>query len=155
MRANTFFTGFGKNKRIVLYDTLVEQLSISELVSVLAHEIGHYKKKHIFQNIITVIIQTGILFYLLSFFLSSQKLFNAFFMEEISVYAGLVFFSVLYAPVAFFTGILMNIKSRKDEFEADKFTVETTQDTKPFKKALIKLSVNNLSNLIPHLYMFL
>lgn len=155
-KSNAFFTGFGKNKRIVLYDTLIEQHSVSELISVLAHEIGHYKKKHILQNIILGVIQTGLLFYLLSFFMSSQTLFNAFFMEETSIYAGLVFFTLLYSPVTFFTGILMNIKSRKNEFEADIFAVETTHNSKAFKKALIKLSVNNLSNLTPHpLYVFL
>ena len=155
-KSNAFFTGFGKNKRIVLYDTLIEQHSVSELISVLAHEIGHYKKKHILQNMILGVIQTGLLFYLLSFFMSSQTLFNAFFMEETSIYAGLVFFTLLYSPVSFFTGILMNMKSRKNEFEADRFAVETTNNSRAFKKALIKLSVNNLSNLTPHpLYVFL
>jgi STE24 endopeptidase len=155
-KSNAFFTGFGKNKRIVLFDTLVQKHTVSELVAILAHEIGHYKKKHILKSIILGVIETGVLFYLLSVFMSSQALFAAFFMEETSIYAGLVFFTVLYSPVSFITGILIQIKSRNDEFEADRFAVETTQDRNAFKEALIKLSVNNLSNLTPHpLYVFL
>jgi STE24 endopeptidase len=155
-KSNAFFTGFGKNKRIVLFDTLIQKHTVSELVAILAHEIGHYKKKHILKSIILGVIETGVLFYLLSVFMSSQALFAAFFMNETSIYAGLVFFTVLYSPLSFITGLLMQIKSRKDEFEADRFAVETTQDRNSFTEALIKLSVNNLSNLTPHpLYVFL
>lgn len=155
-KSNAFFTGFGKNKRIALFDTLIQQHTVSELVAILAHEIGHYKKKHIIKGMILGIIQTGIMFYLLSFFISYQRLFDAFYMEKISVYAGLIFFSMLFAPIDFFTGILMQIFSRKNEYEADKFAAETTADKDSMINALKKLSANNLSNLVPHpFYVFL
>jgi STE24 endopeptidase len=98
-KSNAFFTGFGKNKRIALFDTLVEKHSVKELVAVLAHEIGHYKKKHIWQGTLISVIHTGIVFYLLSIFLSHRGLFEAFYMENMSVYAGLIFFGMLYSPI--------------------------------------------------------
>src|SRR5699024_5685426 len=97
-KSNAFFTGFGKNKRIALYDTLIDNHTDDELVAVLAHEIGHYKKKHIIKNMAISIVQTGIMFFLLSIFLNSQGLFEAFYMNESSVYAGLIFFGMLYKP---------------------------------------------------------
>ena len=155
-KSNAFFTGFGHNKMIVLFDTLIKQHSISELVSILAHEMGHYKKKHILKNIIISIIQMGIMFFLLSIFISYQPLFDAFYIKEKSIYAGLIFFSMLYSPISFFTGIFMQYISRKNEYEADRFAVETTDNGKSMINALKKLSVHNLSNLIPHpFYVFL
>ncbi|MCK5506950.1 MAG: M48 family metallopeptidase [Desulfobacterales bacterium] len=155
-KSNAFFTGFGKHKRIVLFDTLINQHTVSELVAVLAHEMGHFKKKHILQKILIGVVQMGIMFYLLSLFLSYQGLFDAFYMEHKSVYAGLVFFSMLYSPIDFFVGLFMQMLSRKNEYEADKFAVETTQDPQSMADALKKLSVNNLSNLLPHpFYVFL
>ncbi|OQY11603.1 MAG: peptidase M48 [Desulfobacteraceae bacterium 4572_19] len=149
-KSNAFFTGFGKNKRIVLFDTLIAQHEVPELVAVLAHEMGHFKKKHIIKMILSGIIQAGIMFYLLSIFLSCQGMFEAFFINKISIYAGLVFFGMLYSPIDFFTGIIIQKISRNNEFEADNFAVTTTNNPTALKDALKKLSVNNLSNLLPH-----
>jgi STE24 endopeptidase len=155
-KANAFFTGFGKSKRIVLFDTLIEKQTVSELIAVLAHEMGHYRKKHILQGVIIGIIKTGLMFFLLSLSISYQGLFDAFYMQDKSVYAGLVFFGLLYTPLDFFTGILTQMFSRKNEYEADKFAVETTGDFLSLSTALKKLSVENLSNLVPHsFYVFL
>ena len=155
-KSNAFFTGFGKNKRIVLFDTLINEHTTKELVSVLAHEMGHFKKKHILKNLKLAILQMGIVFYLLSFFISFKGLFDIFSMNEISIYAGLIFFGMLYSPIDFFLSILMQISSRKDEFEADRFAFNTYDDKESLINALKKLSVKNLSNLTPHpLYVFL
>ncbi len=149
-KSNAFFTGFGKSKRIVLFDTLIEQHTVPELVGVLAHEMGHFKLNHIKKTLAIAVIQSGVMFYILSLCLTLQGLFDAFRMENMSVYAGLVFFGMLFAPVDFFTNILMNMYSRKNENEADRFAVTTTKDNRSLKDALIKLSVNNLGNLFPH-----
>ena len=155
-KSNAFFTGFGKNKRIVLFDTLVDQHSVSELVAVLAHEMGHYKKKHILQNLVVGVVHTGLMFYLLSFVISYRGLFDAFFMEHISVYAGLIFFGMLMAPIDFFVGLLTQMRSRINEYQADRFAVETTVNPTAMIDALKKLSVHNLTNLRPHpFYVFL
>jgi STE24 endopeptidase len=155
-KSNAFFTGFGKHRRIVLFDTLIKQHTTGELLAVLAHEMGHYKKKHIQQSMILGIVQTGIMLYLLSWFISYPGLFDAFYMSQQSVYAGLIFFGMLYSPLGFFIGILMQMLSRKNEIAADRFSVETTRDSNSMIEALKKLSVNNLTNLLPHpLYVFL
>jgi len=155
-KSNAFFTGFGRNKRIVLFDTLIAQHSIDELVAVLAHEMGHYKKKHIIQSILLGILQTGLLFFLVSFFISHQGLFDAFFMRQKSVYAGLLFFGLLYTPIDFFIGLGLQLVSRRHEYDADRFAVATTAAPEAMVDALKKLSVNNLSNLRPHpFYVFL
>lgn len=156
-KANAFFTGMGKNKRIALFDTLVEKQSVSELVSVVAHEVGHFKLKHIFQGLVIGIIHTGITFYLLSVFLNHQGLFDAFYMQETSVYAGLIFFGMLFKPIEMILSIFMQIFSRKNEFAADRFAVETVEeDPDALIGALKKLSRDNLSNLTPHpFYVFL
>jgi len=154
-KSNAFFTGFGKNKRIALYDTLIDNHEEDELVAVLAHEIGHYKKKHIIKNMAISIAQTGIMFLLLSIFLNSEGLYDAFFIEQISVYAGLIFFGMLYAPIDMIVSVFMQILSRKYEFEADEFA-STTYKKEPMIDALKKLSKDNLSNLTPHpFYVFL
>ena len=155
-KTNAFFTGFGKHRRIVLFDTLIKQHKVSELVAVLAHEMGHYKKKHIQKTVIIGIVQMGVMFFLLSLFISYQGLFDAFYMDKKSIYAGLIFFGLLYSPVELFTGVLIQMLSRKNEYEADKFSVETTKDQSSMVNALKKLSVHNLSNLLPHpMYVFL
>jgi STE24 endopeptidase len=155
-RANAFFTGFGKNKRIALYDTLINNHTEQELMAVLAHEVGHYKKRHIVQSMVLSILQTGILFFILSFFLGNQQLFQAFYVENISIHAGMVFFFMLYAPISTITGIAMNIFSRKNEYEADEYAAKTTHDPGAMIAALKKLSADNLSNLTPHpFYVFL
>jgi STE24 endopeptidase len=155
-KSNAFFTGFGKHKRIVLFDTLIKQHSVNELVAVLAHEMGHYKKRHIRQSLILGILQTGLMLFLLSHFISYQGLFDAFYMSQQSIYAGMIFFAMLYAPIDFFVGILMQVLSRKNENVADQFAAETTKDPVAMVDALKKLSVHNLSNLTPHpFYVFL
>ncbi len=155
-KSNAFFTGFGKHKRIVLFDTLIERHTVEELVAVLAHEMGHYKKKHILQMIVAGIFQMGLMLFLLSFFISYQGLFDAFYMERMTVSAGMIFFGMLYSPMDFFMNIFMQMHSRKNEYRADRFAVETTGDSISLADALKKLSAQNLSNLVPHpFYVFL
>lgn len=149
-KSNAFFTGFGKNKRIALFDTLIQKHTVSELVAVLAHEIGHYKKKHITQGIIISILHMGIMFFLMSIFINQQGLFDAFFMQNISVYAGLLFFGMLFTPIEFLLSLALNALSRKNEYEADRFSVETIEHSETMIDALKKLSVDNLSHLTPH-----
>ncbi|MEX2463173.1 MAG: M48 family metallopeptidase, partial [Balneolaceae bacterium] len=155
-KSNAFFTGFGKNKRIALFDTLIEKHTTDELVSVLAHEIGHYQEKHIIKNMGISILHTGVMFALLSIFLQVPALFDAFYMDQMSVYAGLLFFGLLYAPVETLLGIGMQILSRKHEYEADRFAATTTGKPEEMVNVLKKLSKDNLSNLTPHpFYVFL
>ena len=155
-KSNAFFTGFFKKKRIVLYDTLIKNHGADEIVGILAHEIGHYQKKHIVKNLWINVAQTGVMFFLLSLCISRPWLFDAFFVEQTSVYAGMIFFSILYSPLEFFIQIFAMILSRKNEYEADEFAAATTGDGKALALALKKLSVSNLSNLTPHpFYVFL
>jgi STE24 endopeptidase len=155
-KSNAFFTGFGKNKRIVLFDTLIENHTIEEIVAILAHEMGHYKKKHIMLTLIMGIAQTGLMFFLISIFISFQGLFDAFYIQEKSVYAGMIFFGMLYAPIDLFTGVFMNMLSRRNEYQADQFALETTKNPQAIIDALKKLSIKNMSNLVPHpFYVFL
>jgi STE24 endopeptidase len=155
-KSNAFFTGFGRNRRIVLFDTLVKEQSVDELVAVLAHEMGHFKKKHIIKRIGLSILQMGLIFYLMSLFLSNQALFNAFYVTTPSVYAGLIFFGLLYTPIDLVLSVFMQISSRKDEYEADRFAAVSLKDSAALISALKKLSVHNLSNLLPHpFYVFL
>lgn len=155
-KSNAFFTGFGKHRRIVLFDTLIKRHTTGELLAVLAHEMGHYKKKHILQTMVLGILQMGIMLFLLSLFISNQGLFDAFYMPQKSVYAGLIFFAMLYSPLDFFIGLFMQMLSRRNETAADRFSAETTHDPQSMVAALKKLSVHNLSNLMPHpFYVFL
>ncbi|KPA12525.1 peptidase M48 [Candidatus Magnetomorum sp. HK-1] len=155
-KSNAFFTGFGKNKRIALFDTLVEKLSNEELLGVLAHEMGHYKKMHIWINMLIGIGYSGMMFYLLSFFISYEKLFQAFYMDHTSVYAGMLFFGMLFSPIDFFLGLALQSLSRYNEYQADNFAALTTSTPNALISALKKLSVQNLSNLTPHpIYVFL
>lgn len=155
-KSNAFFTGFGRHRRIVLFDTLIKQHTIAELLGILAHEMGHYKKKHLLVMLILGIAETGLTFFLLSFFISYAKLFEAFYMDQVSVYAGMIFFGMLYSPIVFFLGLFTQMISRKNEYAADRFAIKTTGDSQSLAMALKKLSVDNLSNLLPHpLYVFL
>jgi len=149
-KSNAFFTGFGRNKRIALFDTLIENHSVPELVAVLAHEVGHYKKKHIPKNMIVSMLHTGVMLFLLSLFIRVPGLHEAFFMEHISVYAGLVFFGLLYSPIEMVLSVIMQVVSRKHEFEADRFAADTTGNPESMVSVLKKLSADNLSNLTPH-----
>ncbi|MCF6290343.1 MAG: M48 family metallopeptidase [Desulfobacterales bacterium] len=148
-KSNAFFTGFGRNRRIALFDTLIKNHTVKELVAVLAHEIGHYKKKHILQSMVLAILHAGILFFLLSLFLSRDELFAAFFVSRPSVYTGLVFFSLLFGPVELLLTPLLNKLSRVNEFAADRFAAKTLGGEKDLISALKKLSGQNLANLTP------
>ena len=155
-KSNAFFTGFGKNKRIALFDTLVDNHTVPELVAVLAHEIGHYKKKHIIQAMVVSSVNGLIVFFLLSIFLKSEGLFDAFLMDEMSVYAGLLFFGLLYTPVEIVLSMALQYVSRRHEYEADRWSVETYGRPDELSSSLKKLSQDNLSNLGPHpFYVFL
>lgn len=149
-KTNAFFTGFGRAKRIALYDTLIEKHTPEEIVAVLAHEVGHYKKNHILKGLVLSIVHSGVVFYLLSIFISHPGLFDAFYMEQPSIYAGLVFFGLLYAPVELLLSLMLNSWMRKHEFEADRYAVDTLEQPEAMASALKKLSADNLSNLTPH-----
>ncbi|MDT9546041.1 MAG: M48 family metallopeptidase [Chlorobium sp.] len=149
-KANAFFTGFGKRKRIALFDTLIKSHSTEELVAVLAHEIGHYTKKHILIGMVVSIVNMGVLFFLLSLFIGNAQLFEAFSMENISVYGSLVFFMLLYTPVEFILSIVLQMLSRKHEYEADHFALTTYSRGEALITALRNLSRSNLTNLTPH-----
>lgn len=149
-KTNAFFTGFGKFRRIVLFDTLIAKHTTQELVSVLAHEMGHFKKGHIHKFMIMSFINTIIIFFLLSLFIGNEGLFQAFKMDNISVYAALIFFGFLYTPISMFLSVVQNVISRKYEFEADRYSVTTYKNPQAMIEALKKLSVDNLSNLTPH-----
>ena len=149
-KSNAFFTGFGKFRRIVLFDTLIEKHTVDELVSVLAHEMGHYKKKHIITSMVISILTTGLMFFILSLFLNNQGLFAAFKMENTSLYASLLFFGFLYAPIEMILAIFGNLLSRMHEYAADAYAATTYGKPEAMIAALKKLSVDNLSNLTPH-----
>lgn len=148
-KANAYFTGLGAKKRIVLYDTLINDMEIPELVAVLAHEIGHYKKKHIIWSLILGILQTGAMLFIFSLIINNPALSNALGVAKPSFHIGLIAFGVLYSPLSSIIGIGMNIFSRKNEYEADAFAAKN-YDGEPLTTALKKLSVKNLSNLRPH-----
>ena len=149
-KSNAYFTGFGKTKRIALFDTLIEKHTTGELVGVLAHEIGHCKKGHIKKSIIISLASSLLMFFILSLFITKQGLYAAFGIEGTPLYAGFIFFGFLYAPISMILGLLGNILSRKHEYEADAFAAETTKQPGEMISALKKLSVDNLSNLTPH-----
>ncbi len=148
-KANAFFSGLGKKKKIVLYDTLINNHSHEELVAVLAHEVGHFKKKHIVTGLILSIIQMGITFYILSLLIFNTSLSVALGAEELSIHLNFIAFGLLYTPISRLTGFLMNILSRKNEYEADAYATHT-YGAKPLITALKRLSVSSLSNLTPH-----
>ena len=148
--SNAYLSGFGAKKRIALFDTLIEKHSVGELVSVIAHEVGHHKKKHVLKGIILSVLHSGLLLFLLSHFIENRALFDAFQMEGASVYAGIVFFSILYAPIELVLSIGLNYMSRKHEYEADAFAAETITSPEPLISGLKNLSVSNLGNLTPH-----
>lgn len=151
-KANAFFSGFGKKKTIVLFDTLINEQTDDELLSVLAHEVGHYKKKHIQQGMIISILQMGLMLFILSLFINEPKLSEAlgYSTDKPVFHLGLIAFALLYSPFSTLTGIVMNYISRKNEFEADNFAKENIGTGEFLISGLKKLSVNNLSNLHPH-----
>ncbi len=149
-KLNAFFTGFGRFRRIVFFDTLIQKLSTSEIVAVLAHEMGHFKLKHIYKMMTASILQMGFIFFILSIFLGNEPLFAAFKMDNVSIYASLIFFGFLYSPISTLLSIFFNVFSRKHEFQADIYAVKTTKQTENLISGLKKLSRANLSNLTPH-----
>lgn len=150
-KANAYFSGLGAKKRIVLYDTLISTLTTEEIVAVLAHEIGHYKKKHTMKMLIVSLINSGVIFYLLSLVLGqySQSFAEALGSNQRSFHLSLIVFGVLYTPVSTLLGIALNVMSRKNEYEADGFAKEHGL-AEPLAGALRKLSETSLSNLTPH-----
>ena len=153
-KANAYFTGLGAKKRVVLYDTLIEEMETDEIVAVLAHEIGHYKKKHVLHGIFISLLQSGIMLFLFSLLIDSPLLSKALGVEKPNFHIGMISFGILYSPVSFVLGILINMLSRKNEFQADAFAAENYDPT-ALSSALKKLSGRNLSNLTPHpLYVF-
>lgn len=153
-KANAYFTGFGAKKRVVLYDTLINDMTTNELVAVLAHEIGHYKKHHVVWSLILGIIQTGVMLFLFSLLVGSPDLSAALGVGKPSFHIGLIAFGILYSPISLVTGLAMNIFSRKNEYQADAFAAQYFS-AEELASALKKLSVKNLSNLKPHpLYVF-
>jgi STE24 endopeptidase len=148
-KANAFFSGLGKKKRIVLFDTLIDELKNNEIVAVLAHEIGHYKKKHTTVNLLISIIQTGLTLFILSLLIDNPVLSKALGVEEPSFHIGLITFSLLYSPISTLLGIGTNIISRKNEYTADAFAKNNGLG-ESLIEALKKLSTKNLSNLTPH-----
>ncbi|OBX21259.1 MULTISPECIES: M48 family metallopeptidase [Bizionia] len=148
-KANAYFSGFGSEKRVTLYDTLITDLVDDEIVAVLAHEVGHYKKKHIVFNLVTSILLTGLTLYILSVFISNPLLSNALGVEIPSFHVGLIAFGLLYSPISEITGLIMNWFSRKFEYQADNYA-KNTYAADPLITSLKKLSKNSLSNLTPH-----
>ena len=150
-KANAFFSGLGSKKRIVLYDTLVNEYDKEEITAVLAHEIGHYKKKHTLTTMIVSIIQIGLMLFILSLVIKKPEFSLALGVQEASFYVGLLVFSMLYSPLSMLIGVGMNVISRKNEYEADNYA-KSTYNEKPLITSLKKLSVDSLSNLTPHPY---
>lgn len=148
-KANAYFSGFGSEKRITLYDTLINDLEDEEIVSVLAHEVGHYKKKHVIVNIAASIITTGFTLWLLSLFVGNPLLSQALGVSQPSFHIGLIAFGILYGPISEVTGLLMNYLSRKFEYQADDFA-KNTYNSEALISGLKKLSKTSLSNLTPH-----
>lgn len=150
-KANAYFSGFGKKKKIVLYDTLINNHTTDELVAVLAHEVGHYKRKHIIQSLVVSILTIGITLYLLSLMIFNENLSLALGGTKNTIHLNLIAFGLLYSPISTITGLLMTIWSRKNEYEADDFA-KSTYSAEPLVSALKKLSTDNLSHLMPHPY---
>jgi STE24 endopeptidase len=148
-KANAYFSGFGPKKRIVLYDTLQSELTDEEIVAVLAHEIGHYKKKHILFTLILSVFLTGLMLFLFSLVVNNPSLSLALGAEKTSFHLGLIVFGILYSPLSLIIGMFSNYISRKNEFEADLFVRENFKSGM-LANALKKLSVKNLSNMMPH-----
>ena len=159
-KANAYFTGFGKKKRIVLYDTLITRHTTKELVAILAHEIGHYKHRHIFKGMALSFVETGIVFFLLSRFIDpttalAHNICAALGSPQPNFQIGILAFGLLYSPISIVLSSFTNMLSRKFEFQADRFA-GTWCDPDDLQEALKRLSVDHLSNLNPHpLYVFL
>ena len=154
-KANAFFSGLGPRKTIALYDTLLEKHTEEELVAVLAHEVGHFKKKHVLSSMLLTILQLGLMCFLLEVCLNQTVISQALGGDKMFFHLGLLAFGILYTPVGTIIGVFMNVLSRKNEFEAD-YYAKSTYDGNALQLALKKLSVDSLSNLYPHpFYVFM
>ncbi|GHT05747.1 peptidase M48 [Endomicrobiia bacterium] len=149
-KSNAFFTGFGKFRRIVLFDTLIQKHTVDGLTSILAHEMGHFKLGHIVKHIIFSSALSGIMLFIFSLLIDKAWLYDAFFMRTQDIYAGIIFFSFLYAPVSLIISPILSYFSRKHEYEADLYSITTYRKPQAMINALKKLSVDNMSNLYPH-----
>ncbi|UII29906.1 M48 family metallopeptidase [Fulvivirga ulvae] len=148
-KANAFFSGIGKKKKIVLYDTLIKNHSTEELVAILAHEVGHFKKKHIVLGFVISIVQTGVMLFIMSRMILNENLSLALGAEQMGVHLNLIAFGLLFTPISKVIGVFGNIISRRNEYEADEYA-NKTYNGQALSSALKKLSVDNLSNLYPH-----
>jgi STE24 endopeptidase len=148
-KANAYFSGFGSQKQVTLYDTLIEDLEEEEIVAVLAHEVGHYKHKHIIYNLSLSLLTSGFTLWLLALLIGNQMLYEALGVEQPGFHIGLIAFGLLYTPISMLTGFLMNILSRKFEYQADDYA-KSTYNGNDLLGALKKLSQKSLSNLTPH-----
>lgn len=148
-KANAFFSGLGKKKKVVLYDTLIEKQTAEELIAVLAHEVGHFKKKHIVLGLVLSLVQMALMLFVLSLLVLNADLSVALGGEVLAVHLNLIAFGLLFSPISRLTGLAMNMLSRKNEFEADAYAAETYA-AEPLQESLKKLSVTSLSNLSPH-----
>jgi STE24 endopeptidase len=148
-KSNAFFTGFGRLKKIALFDTLIARHSTGEIVAVLAHEIGHFKLRHIHTRMVLSLLTTGLFLFVASWFIHSRALFDAFGVREMSVYAGLGLFAIFYEPLARVIGLFSGALSRRHEYKADRFAAQVT-GSQPLVTALKKLARDNLVNLTPH-----
>ncbi len=154
-KANAFFSGFGRNKKVVLYDTLIKNHTADELVAVLAHEIGHYKLNHVKTNMVISIITTGFMLFILSNFIFNSDISYALGGNVSFRHLEIFAFFIIYSPISSIISVLMNIKSRKNEYEADEYAVKNFKKG-PMEDALRKLSKDNLTNMTPHpVYEFL
>jgi STE24 endopeptidase len=149
-KANAFFTGFGRHRRIGLFDTLIERCTPDELISIVAHEVGHYKKRHVTNGMVLSIAQLGLMLFIFGLLMQYPPLYSAFSITEPSVYAGLVFCSLLYEPVSLVLQLILLARSRRNEYEADRFAVETTGLSEALVSGLKRLAGDSLSNLSPH-----
>jgi len=155
-KLNAFFTGFGRFKKIVFFDTLMEKLNNDQIIAVLAHEMGHFKLKHIHRMIFFSVTQTALMLFLLGQFLNYPEISKEVGMDIPSVYSGLLFFGLLFSPVSACLSLFSNIFSRQHEFAADHYAAESTGDSRALITGLKELSKANLSNLTPHpWYVFL
>ena len=148
-KANAYFSGFGKQKRVTLYDTLLNKLNDNQIIAVIAHEIGHYKKNHIIFNLIFSTIQTGLMLYILSLLIYMPIFSEALGIQSHSFHIGLITFSILYTPISEIFSLIFNVFSRKFEYQADHYAKETF-NSKHLIEALKVLSKDSLSNLTPH-----
>ncbi|MFW6150876.1 MAG: M48 family metallopeptidase [Chloroflexota bacterium] len=149
-KSNAFFTGLGRDRRVALFDTLIERHTIDELVAVLAHEVGHYKRKHVLKGVLLSVLHTGVFFFLLSLVLGAPGVYHALYVPQLSVYVGLVYMALLYGPLELFLSTIINAVSRKHEYEADRFAATTVRSPASLSRALRKLAADNFSNLTPH-----